>query len=108
MPTSTLNTKTLAATSFRDRTYAFIAILDSNGIINGNYWDPGPYEWMNAKPLDMVDTFSTTFSAVALTSDSWLYGMTSDGKLLGFEMDKDDPYTFYCRGENIQPDVECM
>lgn len=108
MPTGSLNTKTLSAASFRDtRTCGFIAILDNTSIVNGNYWDPDPYRWMGQRPLDLVSMEGTTFSMIAMTSDVWLYGMTSDGRLLGFEMDQSDPWKFWCRGQNIQPDVHC-
>lgn len=99
MSVKTLNTQSLAVTSFQDRNHVFLAVVDNNGTINGNHWDPEPYRWLGGRVLDLVDNPATVFSTVTLTSDTWLYGMTSDGKLLAFAMDPQEPYRFYFQNE---------
>jgi hypothetical protein len=98
LESDTSDLQSLAATSFRDRTHAFLVFANENGTITGNHWDPAPYAWAGPRNLDLQDSPETKFSTVAMTADAWLYGI-SNGKVVSYEMDTNEPYKFYYRGE---------
>jgi hypothetical protein len=93
-----LKTQSLAATSFHDRTHTFLGVLNANGTVTGNHWDPAPYKWLGAREVSLQDSPSAKFSTIAMTADAWFYGV-SDGKVLAYEIDTGDPYTFRFKGQ---------
>ncbi|KAI0484098.1 hypothetical protein GGR56DRAFT_679506 [Xylariaceae sp. FL0804] len=102
-----------AATSFANRTHAFVAALVPNGTVAGRHWDPALNDWHPRAQVNLVVDNGTgpgpeaananansSFSTIAMTADARLYGaVAADGSVQEYEMDSADPYTFHWVGE---------
>ncbi|KAI3324709.1 hypothetical protein HD806DRAFT_543360 [Xylariaceae sp. AK1471] len=96
VPTSAL--QHFAATSFRDRTHAFIAALFPDGAIIGKHWDPALNNWHPPANLNLVGSTQANFSTITMTADARFYGIIADGTIQEYQMDVDDPFTFHWLG----------